>query len=105
MKSKNTPHDTSHLLQATGRTITDGGVTYFVSPSEKVRNLRDLRGLKKNIFLVTNFLKPGETVVEFRCDTIPAITYRKAEQRHLLNEIAFKGHLYEVGEYIAEILD
>lgn len=66
--------------------------------------MQDVSGLKKNIFLITRELKAGDTKIEFRCDTISAKTYQLAEQNYLLNE-KFKGHLYEVGEIIAEIIE
>lgn len=103
MNSKDTDQDSSRFLRATKRIIVDGGVIYYVNPSTIDRNLQDIKGLKKNIFLITRTLKAGETTLEFRCDTIAAATYKKAEEKHLLKE-KFKGHLYEVNEVIAEII-
>lgn len=103
MNSKNIKADTSRLLQATKRQISNSGVTYYVQPLKNDVMIQDVSGLKKNIFLVTRFLKAGDDKIEFRCDTIAGATYKMAEEKFLLNE-RFKGHLYEVGEYIAEII-
>lgn len=58
--------------------------------------------MKKNIFLITRILKSSETEVEFRCDTISAQTYKRAEELSILEE-KYGEHLYKENDYIAEI--